>query len=199
MALYFVYLRQPGGMDDPRDDPFWEFGSFGLTGCHRRNLLNPNGTPLEVGDRLAFLQGGLGSVRVVGLTPPIIVHPDNERCHVAWDPDYRPVGFDLAPVLVSNDGESAFGAIFEYVQEVARPSWCSKLASKFRARTSPIPDDLGQQVLCYFSRQGLPQENSYAKVVAPDGSQWSTHAIAHGWDTLAARTARFMELGGQPG
>jgi hypothetical protein len=37
-----VLLRQPRkDISEMRTDPFWEFGSFGLTGCHQRNLLHP--------------------------------------------------------------------------------------------------------------------------------------------------------------
>src|SRR6185312_13769949 len=42
--VIIVMLRQPR-LDSPnemRTDPLWEFGSFGCTGCHRKNLMNPN-------------------------------------------------------------------------------------------------------------------------------------------------------------
>lgn len=41
--VVFVMLRQPR-RDNPgemRTDPLWEFGSFGCTRCHSRNLMNP--------------------------------------------------------------------------------------------------------------------------------------------------------------
>ena len=41
--IVIVMLRQPR-LEDPsemRTDPLWEFGSFGCTGCHRKNLMNP--------------------------------------------------------------------------------------------------------------------------------------------------------------
>lgn len=38
--IFIVHLRQPSNnADEKRSDPFWEFGSFGLTGCHCKNLL----------------------------------------------------------------------------------------------------------------------------------------------------------------
>ena len=39
--VILVHLRRPRSRSDKRDDPFWEFGSFGITGCHARNLLHP--------------------------------------------------------------------------------------------------------------------------------------------------------------
>ena len=36
--VFFVHLRRPNRSDpdEQRDDPFYEFGSFGCTGCHGR-------------------------------------------------------------------------------------------------------------------------------------------------------------------
>ena len=53
-----------------RTDPLYEFGSFGLTGCHRTNLLVDHAA---AGARLAFTQGGDLGFRLVMLTPPIDV------------------------------------------------------------------------------------------------------------------------------
>ncbi len=42
-TVLVALLRQPR-MERPnemRSDPFWEFGSFGLTGCHKTNLMHP--------------------------------------------------------------------------------------------------------------------------------------------------------------
>jgi hypothetical protein len=38
--VFVVMLRRPR-KNDRRSDPFWEFGSFGCTGCHGKNLLHP--------------------------------------------------------------------------------------------------------------------------------------------------------------
>jgi hypothetical protein len=55
-----VMLRRPqlSKPHERRDDPFWEFGSFGCTGCHRRNLLNPKRSGELNGTQFAFVQGG---------------------------------------------------------------------------------------------------------------------------------------------
>ena len=36
--VFIVHLRRPKKNDpeEMRSDPFWEFGSFGCTGCHSR-------------------------------------------------------------------------------------------------------------------------------------------------------------------
>ena len=57
--LFIVLLRRPKSeAGEMRSDPFWEYGSFGLTGCHSKNLLSlRNMDNLNYG-RLAFVQGG---------------------------------------------------------------------------------------------------------------------------------------------
>jgi hypothetical protein len=64
-----VHLRQPkrGDPGESRSDPFYEFGSFGCTKCHSRNLMHPRRAHELDGARFAFAQGGrlgfrLGSV-----------------------------------------------------------------------------------------------------------------------------------------
>src|SRR5687767_7698431 len=111
MRVYFVYLRRPSRMDDRRNDPFWEFGSFGKTGCHSRNLLHPKKSPLEDGDRLAFLQGGNQEIRVIGLTPPIEVARAGTRIELRWDKSYRPLPYSAAPLLISNNEETDFPGV----------------------------------------------------------------------------------------
>src|SRR5205814_8322552 len=55
--------------------PLWEFGSFGCTGCHNRNLMNPNRLTELSGARLAFAQNGDLGIKLVHLTPPVsVVH-----------------------------------------------------------------------------------------------------------------------------
>jgi hypothetical protein len=48
--VIIVHLRRPKTADpkESRSDPFWEFGSFGITGCHSENLMHPrNSRKLE--------------------------------------------------------------------------------------------------------------------------------------------------------
>ena len=50
--IFFVHLRRPKNSGDQRADPFYEFGSFGCTGCHSWNLLHPRNAH-EAGGREA--------------------------------------------------------------------------------------------------------------------------------------------------
>ena len=77
--VHIVLLRRPkSAKEDPREsrsDPFWEFGSFGCTGCHGGNILHPRNADEIAGGRLAFAQGGDNGFRLVYLTPAVTVHP----------------------------------------------------------------------------------------------------------------------------
>ena len=81
--IVIVMLRRPNKNDqgEMRSDPFWEFGSFGCTGCHRRNLLSPKRAKELEGLRLAFAQGGPEGMKLVHLTPPVsVVRRCPDRC-----------------------------------------------------------------------------------------------------------------------
>ncbi len=77
--VYFVHLRRPRNLNDQRADPFYEYGSFGCTGCHSKNLLHPRHAEKLNGARLAFVQGGNLGSRLVFLTPPINDQEMEER------------------------------------------------------------------------------------------------------------------------
>ena len=111
--VFFVHLRRPRA-NDQRDDPFYEFGSFGCTGCHSSNLLHKRHVSrLEEGARLTFIQGGPDGSRLVFLTPLISVKewPDSRRpptvlCEVNWTPAEMPLKYDKAPILVLNQAKA---------------------------------------------------------------------------------------------
>lgn len=136
--IFFVHLRRPG-KGDQRNDPFYEFGSFGCTECHSTNLLHPRHAK-ELNDvRLAFIQGGPDGSRLVFLTPPIREvqvwknRTSRKRfCEVRWTPAEMPFKYNEAPVLVCNDG----GSDFPLIQRLARRTDCptdeSGLSSLFR-------------------------------------------------------------------
>jgi hypothetical protein len=151
MAVYIVMLRQPGN-DDPRDDPFWEFGSFGCTGCHSRNLLAPGSSVLRNGDRLAFAQGGDRGTRLVLLTPPISIARHRYGLEASWDRRVRPFRYAAAPVLVGNEVKSDIPGVARYVNACARPTPESKFASKFRGRTRPLEPKLAVELVTVFDR-----------------------------------------------
>src|SRR5688500_10149371 len=104
--VYVIHLRRPNSArKDPnerRTDPFWEFGSFGCTGCHSNNLFNPRHAAELEGARLAFAQGGRQGFRLVFLTPPITIKNWEDRCEARWVPAEMPFRYEHAPVLVAN-------------------------------------------------------------------------------------------------
>src|ERR1041384_295495 len=109
--LYLVLLRRPRRWDpkEKRSDPFWEFGSFGTTGCHKTNLLRPKTARIVDGDQLAFAQGGSMGVRLVFVTPPVRRVLHRRFLEIRWEPCRMPLRYTTAPVLIQNpDGRSDF-------------------------------------------------------------------------------------------
>lgn len=205
MSLYFVFLRRPFELDDRRSDPFWEFGSFGATGCHRRNLLNPNSRHLKEGDRLAFLQGGDGEIRVIGVTPAIVVIEDRQPIgstlvlEARWDSSYRPLPYEKAPLLVSNrkDISGNFTEVESMLANVDRSSLVAKAASKFRSSTKPLPENLSREILNWFDSPGLPKVERYIDSIAPASTAWYQNADTNQWWEHRHRTQRYCEcIGG---
>jgi hypothetical protein len=89
-----VMLRVPKRTaGESRDDPFWEFGSFGCTGCHRHNLLNPRRSSELRGARFGFVQGGDDGLRLVHVTPPISVRSVGDICEAFWSPAEMPLTY----------------------------------------------------------------------------------------------------------
>jgi hypothetical protein len=162
--VFIVILRQPRA-DDPRSDPFYEFGSFGCTGCHHDNLFSPSHAADVEGAHLAFAQGGEGCFRLVYITPPVTMKkwlqelPD--RCEAQWPttrkPDKMPFVFAKAPLLIDNDGTSDFGLLKQFVLQAAAStvqgkslSLCQRFASRFRSRTRPLPKAIANQVILVY-------------------------------------------------
>jgi len=139
--VFIIVLRQPDQSDptEKREDPFWEFGSFGSTTCHMKNLLNPKcaKTRLE-GARLAFAQGGPQGFKLVMLTPKVIVDDSKEPCEVLWKPQRMPFRYLRAPLLVDEDGRSDF----EFIRRLVRRGNCtspvSQFSSNFRTKSEPL-------------------------------------------------------------
>ncbi|MBN9477177.1 MAG: hypothetical protein J0H72_24210 [Burkholderiales bacterium] len=194
--LYFVYLRRPSRDSDLRRDPFWEFGSFGQTGCHGTNLMHPTRSPLTTGDRLVFLQGGKSEIRVVGLTPPIAVKRGQQPLNVTWDRGYRPLPYAMAPVFMDNSGDTDFPAAARILENTNRSTNCAKMASRLRSRNSPVDRDLQEQLLRWFSRDSLPTISHYLEAIDMVESKWVQHGLAAGWASTRERALRFAEASG---
>jgi hypothetical protein len=102
-----VLLRQPStAAAERRDDPFWEFGSFGCTGCHSRNLMNPKRVHELNGARLAFVQGGPLGFRLVHVTSEIWIEPVGQGCEARWLPGQMPLTYTLGPLVIDNNCNS---------------------------------------------------------------------------------------------
>lgn len=154
--VFFVHLRRPR-RSDPRTDPVYEYGSFGCTKCHSKNLLRPRHAEDLEGARLAFVQGGdLGS-RLVFLTPPIKVKVWKNNCEAKWTPRAMPFKYADAPVLVCNDGRSDFSLVKQFALEsrdstvVGKPrSLEQRFASKLRSRARQLPLKVARQVVSVY-------------------------------------------------
>ena len=168
--VYLVHLRRPASAsknpDEKRADPFYEFGSFGCTTCHSKNLLHPNhATELE-GARLAFVQGGNRGSRLVYLTPPIRVKKWANNCEVKWTPAEMPFKYEEAPILVSNNGQSDFPAIKQF----ALPTDGSKIEGHFssmiRSRATPLEPKVAQEVVKVFEEKYAEAKEARASAIA---------------------------------
>jgi hypothetical protein len=145
-------LRQPR-MNDPserRSDPYWEFGSFGCTGCHRSNLMNPLRSHELNGTHFAFAQGGPDCVRLVHVTPPIAMIKRGNGCEAKWKPAEMPFRYNQAPILINNYGFSDCPSILDEIEGTLRSTPVAKFASKFRSRRTPVSEPLARQILSVY-------------------------------------------------
>ncbi len=158
--VFFVALRRPKGPsknpNEQRDDPFWEFGSFGCTGCHSSSLFNPRHAAELEGARLAFVQGGRHGSRLAFLTPPISVKVWENNCEARWTPAAKPsempFKYKEAPMLVSNHGQSDFPLVKEFAQQAKGPTIEHCLCSKIRTLAKPLEPMLAHHVVTVYER-----------------------------------------------
>ncbi len=161
--VVIVHLRRPR-LNDPnesRTDPFWEFGSFGLTGCHRRNLLHPKRAAKLSGARLAFAQGGQESMRLVYLSPPVSVTKHKNKVEVRWKPS-SPFKFVHAPLIINNSGKTLFPKLKRTFSRVKRDTWVRKFSSRYRTRSTFLDQAVAREMIRRF-------EASYAKAQNNNG------------------------------
>lgn len=165
--LFIVMLRRPR-KNDPRTDPFWEFGSFGCTGCHGKNLLHPKNCQIRNGDRLAFVQGGQLGARLVLVTPPVkrfdhVGGGPKGRVELRWDSGQKPFRYDCAPSLFESPAPGRVGLFPRLTASLAhtnRSTIDAKLASRFRARTSPLEPELARELEAGFNAAVKKAEKS---------------------------------------
>ncbi len=146
-----VLLRRPKtARENPhekRSDPFWEFGSFGITGCHQRNLMHPKNCAALQGKRFAFVQGGNLGFKLVYLTPAVTAIPYADRSEVRWKRPGMPFRYDTAPLVVDSSGNSDMEEILAMISGVNRGGWEGRFASKFRSRKEPLPESVALELL----------------------------------------------------
>ena len=153
MNVFLALLRKPrSDPDERRTDPLWEFGSFGCTGCHQRNLLHPGNADSLNDARIAFAQGGPKGFRLVLLTPPISVHAHRHGLEIKWKPIKMPFRYERAPLLVDNSGDTDFRKLLHLFEHMRRSSLVAKFASAFRARSQPLPDLAAREIIREFER-----------------------------------------------
>jgi len=155
--VYLVHLRRPDSAtknpDERRDDPFYEFGSFGCTKCHSTNLLHPNHAEDRKGARLAFVQGGRLGSRLVFLTPPITIKKWADNCEARWTPAEMPFKYKEAPILVSNDGlvsndnKTGFPLVRRFALQAGGRKIEGRLSSRIRSRVRPLEPKLAREVV----------------------------------------------------
>jgi hypothetical protein len=151
--VFIVMLRTPE-RNDPRSDPFWEFGSFGCTGCHGKNMLHPKNCQVRDGDRLAFVQGGHLGPRLLLVTPPIkrIDHragSSSALVELCWDSSRKPFRYDRAPSVFESPSPGSrglFPRLADSIADTNRATVGAKLASRFRSRSRPLEPDLAQEL-----------------------------------------------------
>jgi hypothetical protein len=158
--VIIAHLRRPrlNKPDEKRSDPFWEFGSFGCTRCHKHNLMNPKKIYLLAGARFAFAQGGDAGMRLVHLTPPVRVISHGHFAEVKWEPAEMPFRYRKAPLLIDTGGNSDFPLLKRFIEKTLRPTWPSKFSSRFRSRRTPLETDIACEMIdvfqCYQAEAG---------------------------------------------
>ena len=154
--VFIVHLRRPRSAsvnpNEMRSDPFWEFGSFGCTGCHSKNLLSVRNAPKLEGHRLAFAQGGRAGFRLVFLTPVVHVKKLGNRFEILWSPASMPFKYISAPILVANDGRSDIPLLKDMVSKAHRGTLEGAFSSCFRSRALPLVASIADQLVEAYER-----------------------------------------------
>lgn len=152
--VVLVMLRQPQ-LRNPREmrtDPLWEFGSFGCTGCHRKNLMNLKKLVELEGMHFGFAQNGPMGIKLVHVTPPVRVRHHGAFGEATWSPAEMPLTYATAPTLVNNLGASDIPELMELIRGVHRGSPIAQFSSKFRSRRLPVPPSVGKRILETYKR-----------------------------------------------
>jgi len=154
--VVIVMLRLPRrNSSEIRTDPLWEFGSFGCTECHQKNLMNLKKLTEHDGARFAFAQNGSLGFKLVHVTPPVRMRHHGTFGEATWKPEEMPLRYDCAPTLVNNSEESDVPTLIELIRDAKRGSPVARFASKFRSRRQPLPDHVGRELLEVYRRHRM--------------------------------------------
>ena len=200
--LFIVLLRRPG-KNDGRSDPYWEFGSFGCTGCHDDNLLNPQKQHVKAGDRLTFVQGGDQGCKLLLITPPVErVQHGAGRVELRWDKAARPFRYtsDHAPVLARQGMRNV--ALVELGKEVnskRRSTAEGKFASCFRSRSQPVDAEVAEELMEFFAQALRAATDSDFIRAYTDALPWPITAPLSLAERRAEYQNRLAELNRIPG
>jgi len=161
--VIIVHLRRPRIADpkESRSDPFWEFGSFGITGCHSKNLMNPKNSRRLEGVRLAFAQGGNQGTRLIHLTTPVRTDKHRSCIEAKWSSTKMPFRYHSAPILASNTAMSDFPKLAASLAPVKRSTLEGKFASKYRTAATPLEDEIAKELIEIYDqkrRQARPSQ-----------------------------------------
>lgn len=192
--VIIVCLRRPRSRDpnERRADPFWEFGSFGCTSCHSKNLMNPKRLDELEGSQLAFAQGGPLGFRLVHLTPPVRPTRHGHCCELLWNPPDMPLRYADAPVLIANDGTTDFPAMKRFLRGVLRDSWEGKFSSRFRSRRRPLPKAIASEIVRKYSTRRGALGNGSISLSYAEALPWPPSVIDD------HRKATYRRLLGRP-
>jgi hypothetical protein len=154
--VIFVLLRRPNQNDkkETRPEPFYEFGSFGCTGCHKKNLMNPKKIEQLDGVKLAFAQGGPDGFRLIQITPPVTCVKHKNRCELKWKPDgAKFFKYQTAPLLINKDDDSEFPFLKKILQDGDRSTGEGQFSSYFRSRRRPLENAYSQEIIEIYSQR----------------------------------------------
>jgi hypothetical protein len=200
--VFFVHLRRPKSKpDERRDDPFYEEGSFGCTGCHSSTLFSPRHAADLEGARLAFIQGGPLGHRLVFLTPPVTVRVWSDRCEARWTPAEMPFKYSQAPILICNNGNTEFPLVKQSAQNSqsstrdGRPrSLEERLSSRLRTPVHPLSAEIANEVIAVYTRRRAETMPSAISTSYEEALPWQPPIIDR--DRAATYRNRISQLAG---
>ncbi len=150
--VILIHLRRPR-TEDRREDPFYEFGSFGCTGCHSKNLMKHEYLERLNGARIGFVQGGGDGHRLVLLTPPVQAVWCGERMELTWSASARPFKYECAPIVASTRQKSDFPMLQKDFANANRTTDVARFSSRFRARTRPLEPTLATELIEVYTQR----------------------------------------------